>query len=202
MILMILLGGFTLKSQTHADSLLLQVAVANELRVSTANAYFNFLLQGNEHSIIWEGEAISILDEPRLFGNVVQNVRENDTIKVLGYVYRSSNKPYLVIQTSKAEGYISAPPKYENIFKKEHNSYIQFWLNNGTIAMAAYKTWMKDQKDETKPQTVERTIETTPSVAPRTHKTPKPNTYRKIYTGPRGGKYYINSKGNKVYIKQ
>lgn len=25
---------------------------------------------------------------------------------------------------------------------------------------------------------------------------------RTIYTGPRGGKYYINSKGNKVYIKQ
>ena len=25
---------------------------------------------------------------------------------------------------------------------------------------------------------------------------------RKIYTGPRGGKYYINSKGNKVYIKR
>ena len=25
---------------------------------------------------------------------------------------------------------------------------------------------------------------------------------REIYTGPRGGKYYINSKGNKVYIKK
>ncbi len=25
---------------------------------------------------------------------------------------------------------------------------------------------------------------------------------RTIYTGPRGGKYYINSKGNKVYIKR
>jgi len=27
-------------------------------------------------------------------------------------------------------------------------------------------------------------------------------TGRTIYTGPRGGKYYINSKGNKVYIKK
>lgn len=25
---------------------------------------------------------------------------------------------------------------------------------------------------------------------------------RTIYTGPRGGKYYINSKGNKTYIKR
>lgn len=28
------------------------------------------------------------------------------------------------------------------------------------------------------------------------------STGRTIYTGPRGGKYYINSKGNKVYIKK
>ena len=28
------------------------------------------------------------------------------------------------------------------------------------------------------------------------------STGRTIYTGPRGGRYYINSKGNKVYIKK
>lgn len=28
------------------------------------------------------------------------------------------------------------------------------------------------------------------------------STSRKIYTGPRGGKYYINSNGKKVYIKR
>lgn len=28
------------------------------------------------------------------------------------------------------------------------------------------------------------------------------NSSRTIHTGPRGGKYYINSKGNKVYVKK
>lgn len=32
--------------------------------------------------------------------------------------------------------------------------------------------------------------------------TPTPKQDRVIYTGPRGGRYYINSKGNKVYIKK
>jgi hypothetical protein len=27
------------------------------------------------------------------------------------------------------------------------------------------------------------------------------NSYRTIHTGPRGGRYYINSKGKKVYVK-
>lgn len=37
-----------------------------------------------------------------------------------------------------------------------------------------------------------------------TQPTSSSSTYngRKIYTGPRGGRYYINSKGNKVYIKR
>lgn len=36
-------------------------------------------------------------------------------------------------------------------------------------------------------------------------KTPKyntPKTSRTIYTGPRGGRYYINSNGNKTYVKR
>ena len=28
------------------------------------------------------------------------------------------------------------------------------------------------------------------------------NTSRTVYTGPRGGRYYINSHGNKTYIKR
>lgn len=35
-----------------------------------------------------------------------------------------------------------------------------------------------------------------------TQKSSSSSTSRTIYTGPRGGKYYINSKGNKVYIKK
>ena len=35
-----------------------------------------------------------------------------------------------------------------------------------------------------------------------TQNAPSRQQDRGIYTGPRGGKYYINSKGNKVYIKK
>lgn len=40
------------------------------------------------------------------------------------------------------------------------------------------------------------------STTTATSKSSSSSTSRTIYTGPRGGKYYINSKGNKVYIKK
>ena len=45
----------------------------------------------------------------------------------------------------------------------------------------------------------------TPSLQPSTFTPPSttlPSSNREIHTGPRGGEYYINSNGNKTYIKQ
>jgi len=39
---------------------------------------------------------------------------------------------------------------------------------------------------------------TTPVYTPSTYNTP---SYTPVYTGPRGGTYYINSNGNKTYVR-
>lgn len=41
----------------------------------------------------------------------------------------------------------------------------------------------------------------TPTYTTTSYSTPTYNTSRTIYTGPRGGTYYINSNGNKTYVR-
>lgn len=45
-----------------------------------------------------------------------------------------------------------------------------------------------------------KTYSTPTYSAPRSYSTPSYNTSRTIYTGSRGGQYYINSNGNKTYV--
>lgn len=62
-----------------------------------------------------------------------------------------------------------------------------------------------------RPSSYRSTYTTSPNYTPPTKNYPKPSTYslptysspsRTIHTGPRGGRYYINSNGNKTYLKK
>lgn len=57
------------------------------------------------------------------------------------------------------------------------------------------------KKSTVKKATSKPVTKKTKSVAKTTNDDGETYNGHKVYTGPRGGKYYINSHGNKTYIK-
>ena len=77
-----------------------------------------------------------------------------------------------------------------------HNPYTGSY---GTKSVQEYSSSSTYSSFYTSPSTYSSpTTYTTPVYTPSTYRTP---TYTPVYTGPRGGTYYINSNGNKTYIK-
>ena len=82
--------------------------------------------------------------------------------------------------------------------------------NGDRVTLYENNTWEYTDKNETKSETQinnftstsKSTNQTNKSTITSNKKTPKKkiSSSRKYYTGPRGGCYYINSNGNKVYV--
>ncbi len=71
--------------------------------------------------------------------------------------------------------------------------------NYGTKPVQEYRQSSTYSSSYTSPSTYSTpSTYTTPVYTPSTYSTP---SYTPVYTGPRGGTYYINSNGNKTYIR-
>lgn len=91
--------------------------------------------------------------------------------------------------TQPRDGYTTTRTTYSNYSKPTYTS-------TTTYSAPAYKTTYSNYSEPTYRSTYTPTY-TAPTT---TYSTPSYSSTQTIYTGPRGGTYYINSNGNKSYV--
>ena len=124
---------------------------------------------------------IRISDDP--FSDIIKFVNKNDTVMLTDY-----KEGYWIVLKGDFSGYLSEiyvnEPKqvitFKNKLKKQNSSRLS-------------STKQIEEKD------VENSANVSTSTNVNTYRSPASNST--IYTGPRGGRYYINSNGNKTYLK-
>ena len=126
-----------------------------------------------------------------LFLFAIANSFAQSVVYVQGYT--RSNGTYV-------QGYYRTAPNSTTLdtysTKGNYNPYTGSY---GTKSVQEYSSSSTYSSFYTSPSTYSSpTTYTTPVYTPSTYRTP---TYTPVYTGPRGGTYYINSNGNKTYIK-
>ncbi len=122
---------------------------------------------------------------PEVFGKVLFQIPNKKSVQVISFVSHSNNY-YRVLYDGKM-GFLS-----DIYFSKDCD--LEFLKKQG-IPYNKEKDFLGD---EIKSPDIIPTGKDNPSKSNHY----KYNGSRKIHTGPRGGKYYINSNGNKTYIKQ
>jgi hypothetical protein len=123
-----------------------------------------------------------LMDKPYPFGNILKNLPKNTKVLVMGY---SSSYKYFKAKFNDEIGYI-----HEMFYPKDKA------LDRVAIYGRATEQTIIESKKEAE-QTTTKSQKTSSSSAVSKSSSSSDKT---IHTGPRGGKYYINSKGKKVYI--
>ena len=126
-----------------------------------------------------------------LFLFAIANSFAQSVVYVHGYT--RSNGTYV-------QGYYRTAPNSTTLDNySTKGNYNPYTGSYGTKSVQEYSSSSTYSSSYTPPSTYSSpTTQTTPVYTPSTYRTPN---YIPVYTGPRGGTYYINSNGNKTYIK-
>lgn len=109
-----------------------------------------------------------------------------------GQYYNTTTRPY-------EDVYGNNYSNFNNLFEDSDNDGLNGYFDNNDRSSNVFDSY----KIET-PKFSNSTWSTPSYSTPRYNSYPSYdfNSNRTIYTGPRGGQYYINSNGNKTYIKK
>ena len=126
-----------------------------------------------------------------LFLFAIANSFAQSVVYVQGYT--RSNGTYV-------QGYYRTAPNSTTLDNySTKGNYNPYTGSYGTKSVQEYSSSSTYSSFYTSPSTYSSpTTYTTPVYTPSTYRTPN---YIPVYTGPRGDTYYINSNGNKTYIK-
>lgn len=113
------------------------------------------------------------------------------TVYVQGYT--KSNGTYV-------QGHYRTTPNSTTLDNySTQGNYNPYTGSYGTKPVQEYRPSSTYSSSYTSPSTYSSSSTyTTPVYTPSTYSTP---SYTPVYTGPRGGTYYINSNGNKTYVR-
>lgn len=187
----------------HLDSMVSKIQHLQNEITHELNAYFHYILE-HDHTIVWEDKPLKIMKHSN-GNNVIDIVRKGDSITVTGYTGNLiNNKIDLIVKTKFAEkGYIVIYA-FNSLSNRDFDGipYLDLWAKNIPLA-----NMVKEEVHGKRDSEAGISPKMKPLTKPRTDYSSKPKSSktspsRHIYTGPRGGRYYINSKGNKVYIKK
>lgn len=173
----------------HVDTFHNRVQEMYKNSQTMASLYFHYILE-REHILVWEAEQMKVTQDKSNYSEVLDLVRKGDSIKIIGYVFEySSSVVYLIVKTNHtSKGYMAlGGPGWSS-----KNDYLNFWVNYIHVAKEVKKEMHGDVRSD------EKESKTKSSGSSGWHSS-KP--HRVIHTGPRGGRYYINSNGNKTYIR-
>ncbi len=121
---------------------------------------------------------------PEVLGEIIFNIPKNSKIQVISYV-ENSDDYYRIIYDGQF-GFMNG------VFLNDSCNTIV--LKNNPVKYDREKDFLGNELDKMSLKSNEELKEN------QANSTYKKNSHS-INTGPRGGKYYINSKGNKTYIK-
>jgi uncharacterized protein YgiM (DUF1202 family) len=118
----------------------------------------------------------NLRSEPNVLSPVIGTVPPNSIVTIL----ENSGQSYLKIKYDDKEGYILASMLEENSIPKKRSTYSSSSSSSSSTS------------SQSKPK----------ARSSSTYTPKKRSSYRRYITGPRGGCYYINSNGNKVYVSR